>query len=91
MLTDVEPFGLLVSGDAAAMCLAAGIWLEGVNFAIGAGMAAGQAAAEAVRLDDTTATGLAGYTRRLEHSFVLADPSHNLLEFKHYDDPRMMY
>ena len=24
-------------------------------------------------------------------SFVLADPSHNLLEFKHYDDPRMMY
>jgi extradiol dioxygenase family protein len=27
-----------------------------------------------------------------EHrSFVLIDPSHNLLEFKHYDDPRMMY
>jgi hypothetical protein len=22
---------------------------------------------------------------------VLADPSNNLLEFKHYDDPRMMY
>lgn len=27
-----------------------------------------------------------------EHrSFVLIDPGHNLLEFKHYDDPRMMY
>jgi uncharacterized protein len=27
-----------------------------------------------------------------EHSsFVLRDPSHNLLEFKHYADPRMMY
>ena len=27
-----------------------------------------------------------------EHeSFVLQDPSHNLLEFKHYVDPRMMY
>jgi extradiol dioxygenase family protein len=27
-----------------------------------------------------------------EHSsFVLSDPSHNLLEFKHYADPRMMY
>lgn len=27
-----------------------------------------------------------------EHStFVLSDPSNNLLEFKHYDDPRMMY
>lgn len=27
-----------------------------------------------------------------EHqTFVLIDPSGNLLEFKHYDDPRMMY
>jgi electron transfer flavoprotein-quinone oxidoreductase len=33
--------GLLVAGDAAGMTLAAGIWLEGVNFAIGAGLAAG--------------------------------------------------
>jgi extradiol dioxygenase family protein len=24
-------------------------------------------------------------------TFVLADPSNNLLEFKYYDDPRMMY
>jgi extradiol dioxygenase family protein len=24
-------------------------------------------------------------------AFVLRDPSNNLLEFKHYDDPRMMY
>ena len=24
-------------------------------------------------------------------TFVLADPSNNLLEFKHYDDPRMMF
>jgi electron transfer flavoprotein-quinone oxidoreductase len=27
--------GMLVAGDAAFMCLAAGLWLEGVNFAIG--------------------------------------------------------
>ena len=27
-----------------------------------------------------------------EHeTFVLIDPSHNLLEFKYYEDPRMMY
>jgi electron transfer flavoprotein-quinone oxidoreductase len=32
--------GFLVAGDAAAMCLAAGIWLEGVNMAMGAGIAA---------------------------------------------------
>jgi extradiol dioxygenase family protein len=30
--------------------------------------------------------------RAEEHeSFVLVDPSQNLLEFKYYDDPRMMY
>ena len=65
--------GLLVSGDAAAMCLAAGIYLEGVNFAIGAGQAAGETAIEAVRRRNTSAAGLSGYRDRLEKSFVLAD------------------
>lgn len=65
--------GILVAGDAAAMCLAAGIWLEGVNFAIGSGVAAGQAAAEALRLADTTAGGLASYQRRIDSNFVLSD------------------
>ncbi|MGW0818714.1 FAD-dependent oxidoreductase [Streptomyces viridiviolaceus] len=65
--------GILVAGDAAAMCLVAGIWLEGVNFALGAGMYAGRAAAAAVASGDTSATGLAGYRRLLEDSFVLAD------------------
>src|ERR1022692_1322470 len=65
--------GMLVAGDAAFMCLAAGLWLEGVNFAIGAGLAAGQTAAEAIAAGDTSARGLAGYRRRLESSFVLAD------------------
>ena len=58
--------GMLVAGDAAAMCLAAGLWLEGVNFAIGAGLAAGRTAAEAIAAGDTSARGLAGYRRRLE-------------------------
>ena len=65
--------GMLVAGDAASMCLAAGLWLEGVNFAIGAGLAAGRTAAEAIAAGDTSARGLAGYRRRLESSFVLAD------------------
>lgn len=64
---------MLVAGDAAGMCLAAGIWLEGVNFAIGSGAAAGRTAAEALARGDTTAGGLAGYRRRLEAGFVLAD------------------
>lgn len=65
--------GLMVAGDAAGLCLAAGIWLEGVNFAIGSGMAAGRTAVEALARGDTTASGLAGYRRRLEAGFVLGD------------------
>lgn len=65
--------GMLVAGDAAALCLAAGIWLEGVNFAMASGIYAGEAAAEAVRADDLSDRGLAGYTRRLRETFVLQD------------------
>ena len=65
--------GMVVCGDAAAMCLASGIWLEGVNFAIGAGAAAGRAAAVALDSSDTSAEGLASYVDRLERSFVLSD------------------
>ncbi|MEN9645322.1 MAG: hypothetical protein RL238_1991 [Actinomycetota bacterium] len=65
--------GMLVAGDAAALCLAAGIWLEGVNFAMASGMYAAEAAVEAVRKSDTSAAGLAGYQRRLEGTFVLKD------------------
>ena len=61
--------GMLIAGDAAAMCLAAGIWLEGVNFALGSGLAAGRTAAEAVE----NGGALEGYRERLEGNFVLAD------------------
>ncbi|MFD8493928.1 FAD-dependent oxidoreductase [Amycolatopsis sp. NPDC059657] len=62
--------GILITGDAAAMCLAAGIWLEGVNFAIGSGMYAGRAAANALAKNTTD---LSEYERMLHESFVLAD------------------
>jgi electron transfer flavoprotein-quinone oxidoreductase len=65
--------GMVVAGDAAGLCLAAGIWLEGVNFAIGSGLAAGRAVAGAVEAGDTSARGLASYRRALASSFVLAD------------------
>ncbi|GIF52696.1 electron transfer flavoprotein-quinone oxidoreductase [Asanoa ferruginea] len=65
--------GLLLAGDAAGMTLAAGIWLEGVNFALGSGLAAGRAAARAVAAGDTTRAGLASYRRDLESTFVLRD------------------
>jgi len=73
MMPELIGDGILVAGDAAAMCLAAGIWLEGVNFAIGSGQAAGEAAIDALRSGDASTTGLAGYRRRIEANFVLAD------------------
>ena len=65
--------GLLVAGDAAAMCLAAGLWLEGVNYAIGSGMCAADAADAAIASGDRSRVGLASYRARLEATFVLKD------------------
>lgn len=73
MMPRMTTDGMLVAGDAAALCLAAGIWLEGVNFAMASGIAAGEAVVEAARAGDTSAQGLAGYRRRLESTFVLKD------------------
>lgn len=65
--------GMVIAGDAAGLCLAAGIWLEGVNFAIGSGLAAGRAVDAAIAAGDTSARGLAGYRKDLAATFVLAD------------------
>ena len=73
MMPDLVGDGLLVAGDAAAMCLAAGLWLEGVNYAMGSGIAAGEAADDAIRAGDVSAHGLRTYQTRLESSWVLQD------------------
>ncbi|HUY67237.1 MAG TPA: FAD-dependent oxidoreductase [Acidimicrobiales bacterium] len=65
--------GMVVAGDAAAMTLAAGLWLEGVNFAIGSGFAAGRAVDRAITGGDCSARGLGSYRADLEGQFVLAD------------------
>ena len=73
MMPKMAADGLLVAGDAAALCLAAGIWLEGVNFAMASGMYAGQSAAQAITAGDATASGLRSYTKKLNETFVLKD------------------
>lgn len=73
MMPKMVADGLLVAGDAAALCLAAGIWLEGVNFAMASGMYAGQSAAQAVTAGNTSASGLQSYTKKLNETFVLKD------------------
>ena len=67
--------GFLIAGDAGGMCLAAGIWLEGVNFALGSGLAAGRAAAAAIAAGDTSKSQLGSYRRDIDRSFVLRDHS----------------
>ena len=73
VMPELATDGMLVAGDAGAMCLAAGIWLEGVNFALGSGMAAGEVAIEALAANDVSLQRLSAYRRKLESSFVLAD------------------
>lgn len=73
MMPRMTTDGMLVAGDAAALCLAAGIWLEGVNFAMASGIYAAEAAIDGIRAGNTSAKGLAGYTRRLGATFVLKD------------------
>ena len=73
MMPQMTGDGLLVAGDAAALCLAAGIWLEGVNFAMASGMYAARATLEALAAGDVSRAGLAGYERRLNDTFVLRD------------------
>jgi electron transfer flavoprotein-quinone oxidoreductase len=65
--------GMLVCGDAAAMCLAAGLWLEGVNYAMGSGMAAAKTAHAALTRADFSANSLRTYKDDLEKSWVLTD------------------
>lgn len=65
--------GMLVAGDAAAMCLAAGLWLEGVNYAMGSGMAAAEASMKAINANDMSAERLRAYQVALEKSWVLQD------------------
>jgi electron transfer flavoprotein-quinone oxidoreductase len=73
MLPRLAGDGILVAGDAAGLCFATGLYLEGINYAVASGRAAGETAAEAVESGRTDAAGLAAYERRLRQGFVLPD------------------
>ncbi|MBX5467388.1 MAG: FAD-dependent oxidoreductase [Firmicutes bacterium] len=65
--------GLMVAGDAAGLVLNAGIYLEGMNFAIGSGIAAGETAAAVLAQGGPGGQNLRRYRELLEERFVLAD------------------
>ena len=65
--------GFMVVGDAAGLVFAAGLFLEGMNFAIASGLEAA-AAAQLAHVDhDFSAQSMARYRKRLEANFVLKD------------------
>jgi electron transfer flavoprotein-quinone oxidoreductase len=79
MLPKLSRAGLMVVGDAAGFVFAAGLFLEGMNFAIASGLAAAETAQEARAEHDYSEQSLSRYRRRLEKSFVLQD----LKRFRH--------
>ncbi len=73
MVPEIVGDGILVAGDAAAMCIVTGLNLEGINLAAQSGVIAGKAAIEAHKNYDFTRSGLYCYRRMLEKSYVLKD------------------
>ena len=79
MLPQLSRAGLMVVGDAAGFVFAAGLFLEGMNFAIASGLAAAATAQQAHTDHDFSATSMTRYRKRLEEGFVLQD----LKKFRH--------
>ena len=73
MLPTLSCAGLMVVGDAAGFVFAAGLFLEGMNFAIASGLTAAAIAQQAHADKDFSAESMANYRKRLEASFVLQD------------------
>ncbi len=73
MLPQLYTDGMLVAGDAAALCFVAGLYFEGINYAIQSGLAAGETAIAAHRASDFSVQTLARYTEHLRQRQVLTD------------------
>ncbi|TVR58375.1 MAG: FAD-dependent oxidoreductase [Candidatus Competibacteraceae bacterium] len=65
--------GMMVAGDAAGFCLAAGLYLEGMNYAMQSGLAAAETAIQACQRGDFSARALAVYEKQLKQRNVLTD------------------
>ncbi len=65
--------GMLVAGDAAGFCLAAGLYLEGMNYAMQSGLAAAETAIVACQRGDASARTLALYRKQLKQRHVSTD------------------
>ena len=73
MIPSLFADGMVVAGDAAGFCLATGIYIEGINYAIQSGLAAGETAIEASTRRDFTRYTLSQYMEYLRLRNVLTD------------------
>ena len=76
MVPQLVDDGVMIVGDAAGLCLNLGYTVRGMDLAIASAQAAAQTAIEAKNSQDFSASGLMGYRRKLEQSFVLKDMQH---------------
>ncbi|MCO7261594.1 FAD-dependent oxidoreductase [Dickeya zeae] len=65
--------GVMIVGDAAGLCLNLGFTVRGMDLAIASAEAAALTAIDAKSTQDFSASGLAGYQKKLEQSVVLQD------------------
>ena len=73
MIPELVGDGILVTGDAAALCNATGVHLEGINLAAQSGVLAGKAVIAAHQAGDFSRRGLETYRRLMDDSFVMKD------------------
>ncbi len=73
MIPELFGDGILVAGDAAALCNATGVNLEGINLASHSGILAGQTVIEAYQKQDFSKKTLKHYKTRLDLSWVMKD------------------
>ena len=73
MMPELTGDGILVAGDAAALCNATGLNLEGINLASHSGVLAGKAVVEAHRNSDFSKRGLETYRKLMNDSYVIKD------------------
>jgi electron transfer flavoprotein-quinone oxidoreductase len=73
MIPELYGDGILVAGDAAALCNATGVNLEGINLASHSGILAGRTVVEAHERKDFSRKTLKRYKERLDLSWVIKD------------------
>jgi electron transfer flavoprotein-quinone oxidoreductase len=73
MIPELFGDGILVAGDAAALCNATGVNLEGINLASHSGILAGKTVIEAHEKQDFSVKTLKHYKTRLDLSWVMKD------------------